>query len=124
MARVLVIDDEVMLLETLQAALNGVNHEVAVADTAAKGLWLIDSFAPEIVVLDIHMPTTDGIETLGLIRKRKSNLPVVAISGGGRFQTADMLTFAKELGADAILQKPFSMAQFVALIDDVLTMKG
>jgi CheY-like chemotaxis protein len=76
---------------------------------------------PDVVILDILMPEQDGLETLRALRGLYSELKILAISGGALGQQFDWLHFAKQLGADAVLEKPFSNETLLNVVHSLLS---
>ena len=62
---------------------------------------------PDAVITDLIMPKTEGIEMIFGIRRERPNVPIIAISGGGRYGNSDLLPLAQSVGADAVVAKPF-----------------
>jgi DNA-binding response OmpR family regulator len=107
MARVLIVEDDFDLLRQLATRFAAAGHEV---DTAVDGEWALGKLASarfDLMVTDIVMPVRDGGEVIVLAKKQFPRLKVIAISGGYRAKAGDFLAMAGELGADAILGKPF-----------------
>jgi CheY-like chemotaxis protein len=71
---------------------------------------------PDIVVTDIVMPEREGLETIMAIKSARPDVPILAISGGGRIGAPPFLDLARRLGADDVLAKPFRTAQLVERI--------
>jgi putative two-component system response regulator len=117
MTRILVIDDEAVVRNVMVEILESSGYEVAVAETAERGLALLDSCDPDILVSDILMPGLSGLELLDAVRARRASLPVVLVTGGG---TYDILTKALARGAAGLVTKPFSHTQLIAAVDDAL----
>jgi len=120
MARVLLIDDDELVRSMLDRHLARAGHEVVLAENGRLGLEAFRNGTFDIVVTDIIMPDTEGIETIISLRKMSLTLPIIAISGGGRQSPIGFLEPAKQLGASAVLQKPFTPKQLTALIEDLL----
>lgn len=109
MADIIVIDDDEMVLQSLQIVLEEDGHAVSLAEDGSIGLNMIEQKPFDLVILDIFMPEKEGFEVLSEIKKNNALAKILMISGGGRGAEQDMyLTQAKLLGADAILAKPFS----------------
>lgn len=119
MARILLVDDEPLLRETLKTALQGVGHIVAPASNGDAALKMLAAASFDVIVTDVLMPETDGLEMIMRIRKQSNNVRVIAMSGGGRMRNMDMLEFAKNFGADAVIAKPFLPKQLISLINNV-----
>ena len=105
MARLLIIDDDVMLLDLLQLHLSGRGISVEVAENAAVALRSIIDSPPDLIMLDLGLPDLDGMEVLRAIKgdEASRHLPVIVITGT---DTEDKYIQARALGADAFLNKP------------------
>jgi two-component system, chemotaxis family, chemotaxis protein CheY len=120
MARILVIDDDSLIRETLRRMLEGAGHEVTEAEDGAAGLKAVKAQRPDLVVTDIYMPGKEGIETIRELRQIVPGLKIIAISGSSWSSGHDALSSAKLLGADRTLPKPFRKEQLLASIRDCL----
>jgi CheY-like chemotaxis protein len=83
-------------------------------------LSLPDALRFDVVVTDIFMPEEDGIELIQNLRRQRSDLPIVAFSGGGSHHDLSALQVAAAFGAGVVLQKPFSGDELVTAIRRVL----
>jgi CheY-like chemotaxis protein len=108
---VLVIDDDPVLRALFAAVLTEQGMEVVTAADGARGLQRFRDSTPDLVVTDIVMPETEGLELIMQLRGEHPRLPIVAISGGNLGLGADYLAMARKLGADASLLKPVSPEQ-------------
>jgi len=113
MARILVIDDERSIRNTLKDILEFEKNEVQTAENGLEGLSLIKSNTFDIVFCDIKMPQMDGIEVLEKIKNIKPNLPVIMISGHGSIDTA-VETIKK--GAYDFIEKPLDLNRILITI--------
>src|SRR5205823_5815515 len=86
--RILVIDDEAAIRDSLRMTLEYEGYDYIAAATGQEGLALAEREAPDLVVLDIKMPGMDGIEVLDRLRAINETLPVIVISGHGTVPTA------------------------------------
>jgi len=119
-ARVLVVDDEDLVRASLAAILRRGGHDVTLAEDGEDALR---QFVPEsfdLVITDIVMPRREGIETLLALRRLEPTLRIIAMSGSGGSDHGFYLKAAIALGADATLQKPFSVAELRAVVDEAL----
>jgi CheY-like chemotaxis protein len=116
MAKILVIDDEVLLAKSLSLILMKAGHTVVTADNGKRGLEVFDQEAPDLVITDIIMPVMEGIEAIQALRAKSPNIPIIAVSGGGRTKNLDFLRVAEKLGANAAIPKPFSKEQLLAAV--------
>jgi CheY-like chemotaxis protein len=121
MASILVVDDNLAFRATLKTALERAGHAVVEASNGAEAVRLLDANKVDVVATDILMPDLDGIELIGHLRRANRTMPIVAMSGGARSGTFDVLNPALKLGATVSIAKPFRMADFVALVGQLLT---
>ncbi len=103
-SRILVIDDDANIRESLRMTLEYNGYEFVGAATGQEGITLAEREQPDVVLLDIKMPGMDGMEVLGRLRAATETLPVVMISGHGTTSTA---VEAIKRGASDFLDKPF-----------------
>jgi CheY-like chemotaxis protein len=107
--KVLVVDDNADMRDALQLLLAQIGYEV---EGAADGLQAIEiqrARPAQVLITDIFMPGKDGFETIEAFRREWPHTRIVAMSGGGALATRDYLKLTPEVGADAILRKPFSL---------------
>src|SRR4029434_2799910 len=86
--RILVIDDEVAIRDSLKITLEYEGYEFVGAATGQEGLALAEREAPDLVLLDVKMPGMDGIEVLERLRNMNDQLPIIVVSGHGSISTA------------------------------------
>jgi len=110
--RILVVDDESAILQTLRFNLARSGYSVSTAGDGRTALALVASEEPNLVILDIMLPVLDGIETCKEIR-RQSNVPIIMLTA--KDQEIDKVV-ALEIGADDYVTKPFSLAEFMARV--------
>ena len=103
--RILVIDDEPAIRDTMRMILEYEGYECFTAAAGAEGLTLTERESPDLVFLDIKMPGMDGLETLSRLRGMNDALPVVIVSAHG---TASTALEAGRLGAFRFIEKPLS----------------
>jgi DNA-binding response OmpR family regulator len=115
-SRVLVVDDEPMVLEVVTTYLERDGYSVATATTGKEALVALDRQRPDLVVLDVMLPEIDGFDLLGRIR-RTSDLPVILLTA--RTEEPDRV-LGLELGADDYVVKPFSPRELAARVRSVL----
>jgi CheY-like chemotaxis protein len=120
MAHILIIDDEPGILKILRKILEGAGHTVSDAPDGAVALRHFEGRPADLVITDIFMPGMDGIEFLVSIRKTDPDARVLAMSGGGLLSRDQALSDASLLGADQILQKPFSKDEVLEAVDRML----
>jgi CheY-like chemotaxis protein len=110
---ILLIDDDEAVRYAIRRVVEDEGFTVAVAENGQQGLDMLDSVSPALVITDLIMPEKEGLETIVELRKRQPGLPIIAISGGGRDAEPDFLNFARKLGANEVLAKPFEPEQLV-----------
>ena len=114
---VLIVDDEVSIIDSLEGILSDDGFEVMHAFNGYEALKVIEKQSPDIVLLDIWMPGMDGIETLKEIKKTSPHLPVVMITGHGTIESA---VDATKSGAYDFLEKPLSIDKVMVTINNAL----
>src|SRR5229473_3264231 len=110
MKKVLVIDDDALVRDTIVRILERKGHTVLVAADGVRGLRMFDREQPDLVITDIIMPEKEGLETIREIRSERPDARIIAISGGARIGNMDFLDVAGKLGASEIIPKPFDPA--------------
>lgn len=120
--RVLVVDDEEDILELVSYALRKEGFSVTTAGTGEAALDAVKSNMPGLIVLDLMLPTVDGLEVCRKLRQDSDtrNLPIVMLTAKG--EEADIVA-GLELGADDYVTKPFSPRVLVARVKAVLRRK-
>src|SRR5213594_222746 len=112
-SRILVIDDEAAIRDSLRMTLEYEGYEFVGAATGQEGLALVERETPDLVLLDVKMPGMDGLEVLDRLRAMNEGLPVIVISGHGTIGTA---VEAIKKGAFDFIEKPFASERvFVSL---------
>src|SRR5664279_3372697 len=118
MAQILVVDDEIGIRELLSEILTDEGHQVALAENAGAARRLRAAQRPDLVLLDIWMPDTDGIT---LLKEWAANgqltMPVVMMSGHGTIDTAVQAT---RIGAYDFLEKPIALQKLLATVGRAL----
>jgi two-component system nitrogen regulation response regulator NtrX len=104
-ARVLVVDDESAIRDTMRMILEYEGHECLLAGSGHEALAIAERENPDLAFLDIKMPGMDGLEVLGKLRASNETMPVVIISAHG---TASTALEAGRLGAFRFIEKPLS----------------
>jgi DNA-binding NtrC family response regulator len=118
MATILVVDDELGIRDLLSEILNDEGHTVELAENAAQARAVRATLRPDLVLLDIWMPDTDGVSLLkewassGLL-----SMPVIMMSGHATIETA---VEATRIGATAFLEKPITLAKLLKAVDQGL----
>ena len=111
--RILVIDDEAAIRDSLRMILEYEGYECLGASSGQEGLTLVERESPDLVFLDIKMPGMDGLEVLGRLKALDEALPVIIISGHGTVSTA---VEATKLGAFDFIEKPLASERVLVSI--------
>jgi len=117
--RVLIADDEENIVAALEFLLQRRGYETRVAKNGDEALSEIESFAPDLVLLDIMMPRKSGYEVCQRMRSRPEwrHIKIIMLSAKGRDVEVSK---GVSLGADLYITKPFSNTELVAKIDGLL----
>jgi two-component system response regulator MprA len=109
--RVLVVDDDKAVRESLRRSLEFNGYDVALATDGAEALAGIGATDPDVVIMDVMMPRLDGIETTRALRTAKNDVPILVLTArdavGDRVEGLDA-------GADDYLTKPFALQELLA----------
>lgn len=120
MASVLLIEDDVMLNQSICAALKHADHEVHSLFDGRAWHDKVSQTQIDLIITDMYMPEKDGLETIREIRENGYDIPVLAISGGSSVARFDALKLAKNMGANEVLNKPFGFELLRNHIDSLL----
>jgi len=116
MARILVIDDDVLVLDMLYESLTREGYDVLRASNGEEGLRLYRKEPVDLIITDLFMPEKEGIETIIELRQDFPDVKIIAISGGGRIGTKDYLQMAKIFGVQRTFAKPVAREQLLDAI--------
>ena len=112
-ARVLIVDDEEGILDTLRILLRNEGFEPVVAHGGRKALEQLQELRPDIVLTDIRMPNVGGVEVLEAARQTDADMPVILMTAQATLQSAVQ---AVNAGAFYYIQKPFRNDELVAIL--------
>lgn len=115
--RILVVDDEAPIAEAVAYSLRQEGYDVTVASDALECLEAARRDKPELIVLDVMLPSGSGLDICRTLRKRNDHVPIILLTA--RAEEADRV-LGLELGADDYVTKPFSMRELVARVRTVL----
>jgi len=118
--RILIIDDDHHILLMVKKMLERAGFEVDLASNGEEGLKLFKKIAVDLVITDIIMPEKEGLETIREMKRLRSDLKIIAMSGGGKVSSKNYLDTAKIFGATRILAKPFTQKQMVSAVQELL----
>ena len=109
-AQILVVEDDNAVAKLMAATMESQDYQYRIAATGASAIMEALSYKPEVMILDLGLPDTDGIEVIKKIRAW-SNMPIIVVSA--RSEDADKVS-ALDAGADDYLTKPFSVDELLA----------
>ncbi|HZF36023.1 MAG TPA: response regulator [Candidatus Angelobacter sp.] len=120
MALIMIVDDDAHIQLALRQIVESAGHRVIEASNGQDAIDLFEEFRPDLVITDVFMPHTDGIETIRAIRRIMPGAKIIAISGGYIGNGWNYLDSVVVLGANLALQKPFTCSQLLSAIDRLL----
>lgn len=121
--RILVVDDDPAVRDSLAMMLESAGFMVEQAEQGATAIRLLRANEPDLVITDILMPQKEGIETIREVRLLLPHTPIIAISGGTE-GGADYLKMAQTFGANAVMAKPFDPMAMLKLVHGLLFGSG
>jgi DNA-binding NtrC family response regulator len=120
MAYIIVIDDDEQIRDLICDLLEDAGHQVMSASDGTMGLEMLRQGTADLVITDMFMPDKDGTEIIMDIFEEFPKTKIIAISGGGNIKNVDYLELARNLGAVKTFQKPFSLDEFKAAVEEIL----
>ena len=122
-ARILIVDDERMIADTLSAIFRGAGYETYTAYNGRLGLDAARTLSPELVLSDVAMPEMDGVQMAMQIRRSQPAVRVLLLSG--QSGTSDLLRSARENGFDfELLEKPMHPDEIMRKVAEELKGSG
>jgi len=117
--KILIAEDDPIMLETIKEQLKQDDYTVFGTNDGREALQAFDSFMPDLIITDILMPYTSGLELIGIIRSEKNpKIPILVLSALDEEAT---VLEAFSMGADDFLSKPFKPAEFNIRVKRLLT---
>ena len=121
MAHILVLDDEMEMRFILETFLRHAGHTVDSAGDGKAGMRLIEQNSYDLVITDVIMPEMDGLEVLMAIKKKYQDMRIIVMTGGTAKTSRDLLmSVAKSMRADALVDKPLDLKELATVISKVL----
>jgi CheY-like chemotaxis protein len=130
MQRILVVDDERDVRDSVKCVLDLAGYEVLTAENVTEALEQLQRTPMDLVITDIIMPKMNGVQAIESIRRAFPMVRIVAISGGGNFGVAGYqptaiatnayLRSAEEAGAHVVLTKPFESDDLIEVVEKLL----
>jgi DNA-binding response OmpR family regulator len=120
MFKILIIDDEANILFMLKKMLERYGYETELALNGVEGIEMFKNSKPDLVITDIIMPEKEGLETIREMKRIKSDLKIIAMSGGGKVSAENYLTIARIFGASKLIAKPFTIKDMLSAVRELL----
>lgn len=120
MAKVLIIDDDLQILEILRRIYEDHSYDVRTASNGVEGIRRFREEPADLVVTDLVMPDKEGLETIQELKRDYPDLKIIAMSGGGRIGSENYLNVAELYGAERVFKKPFRLDDMIAAAKELL----
>ena len=124
MPRILVVDDDLMVAQTIEANLERAGFEVTIADGGEAGMRALEASTFDVMLVDIFMPHIRGFEAVRIFHERAPAIPLIAMSGYAFANldpsAPDFLQKTLDLGATRCLRKPFTPGALLTVINECL----
>ncbi len=121
MKRILVAEDNRLVLETIFHSLTREGYEIIKANDGKECLKILEDTEADLIITDLYMPYINGNEVISILRdERKKTTPILVLSAAG---AEDNVLKAFELGADDYMVKPFSLVELNVRVRKLLAMK-
>lgn len=114
---VLIIEDEETLARNMRSYLERQGYTVLAVETGEQGLGQLETFRPDLVVLDYRLPRMDGLEVLARLHGRERPIKSIMVTGQGNPEIADR---ARQAGVYAYRSKPLALSELKGLVDEAL----
>jgi DNA-binding response OmpR family regulator len=118
--KILIVDDEPHIAQIMKLTLEDSGYEVTVAHDGAKGLEMAKESGPDLILLDLMLPSIDGYKICRLLKldEKYQHIPVILVSAMGEPHDIEL---GEDAGADAFLSKPFRPDDILSHVRDVLS---
>jgi CheY-like chemotaxis protein len=120
MAVVLIVDDNASTRWVLTDVVTRERHQVLEAEDGKEAVEIYRARRPDLVVIDLFMPEHDGFEAIRTLRTEFPDSRIIAVSGDWMVGDKHGLRFARELGADVTIRKPFNVSVLRAAVNELL----
>ncbi len=117
---ILIVDDDDATRAATERILSKAGYKVVTAATGEEGIARLSHEKIDLVLTDLRMPRTDGVDIMIELQKHRANVPVIAMSAYGPKTASNYLKIAQLVGAQATLEKPFTRSQLLEAIASAL----
>lgn len=116
--KILIAEDEPIMLMALETSLKKEGYTILTTTDGREALNYLEEFDPDLLITDIMMPFTTGLELLGIVKSNSTkNIPVIVVSGMGQ---ESIVLEAFKMGADDFLTKPFNPDELLTRVKRLL----
>jgi DNA-binding NtrC family response regulator len=115
--KVLVVDDEAIVLKSCRMVLEAEGCEVTAAASVDEALAILEHLVPELLLIDVKMPVHNGMYLMRQVKEKRPGVPIIVMSG---YATNETIKEAEDLGAATFLPKPFTPDELADTIKTVL----
>ncbi len=117
--KILVVDDDEVILETITEYLEQKNFKVVPVDNGLDALKMFETGNGgfDLLITDLVMPSIGGVAIISIVKKKYPQVPIIAITGWGEHPE----TLAREVEADFVLEKPFKLDEINRIIQNLLS---
>lgn len=116
--KILIAEDELIMLMALETSLKKEGYTILTTTDGREALNYLEEFNPDLLITDIMMPFTTGLELLGVVKSNSTkNIPVIVVSGMGQ---ESIVLEAFKMGADDFLTKPFNPDELLTRVKRLL----
>lgn len=119
--KILVVDDEGIILDSCQKVLEADGFEVVPVPSAQKALMALEREAFSLLLIDVKMPEHDGMYLMEEVKKRWAEIPMIVMSG---YDTTDTIEEAIQKGAATFIPKPFTPDELIKVVRRVIKKEG
>jgi DNA-binding NtrC family response regulator len=114
------VDDDPGIRRTLQILQSKAGYEVIQAQDCSEAIKLWRDHGGDLVITDLHMPEKDGFQTIIELLSHTPGIRIIAMSGGGQTKRLDLLGNMALLGSVHTIEKPFTLAEMMAVVSQAL----
>ncbi len=119
--KILIVEDDEVILQALQIKLTKDGYTVLTHDNVSEAITSLDEFVPDLIITDILMPHTSGLELIGIVRNKiGKKIPIIVLSSIGE---EDTVIEAFNLGAEDFITKPFNPSELSIRVKKILNKK-
>lgn len=120
LARILIIDDDPLVLDVFQQILEAAGHEIITATNGQDGLDIYNQSPTDLIITDMVMPIKDGLKMIMELEQNHPDVRIIAISGGGVIEPERYLSLAESIGTKKTLTKPITKDALILAVTEAL----